>query len=339
MELKSYQQRVIDDLANFIHLLEEKRRIDIAFQEYWTEQGVTRIESYKDNIPNVPHICAKVPTAGGKTFIAVNALNTIFGKLLEHNPNRFQFVVWLVPSLTILEQTVKSLSDPEHPYRQRLNLLFRNRVAIYEKQDLLMGADFSLDTAKEQLSIVVMSFDSLRAKKKEDRKIYQENGYLASFLLDEFTDNGHLLAEYDASALINVVRKMKPVVVVDESHNAETALSVEMLRNLNPDFILDLTATPKNNSNIISYVDAMQLKKNHMVKLPVTVANRQDKNEVIEAALLLRRQLENIAIDEEAKGGKYIRPIVLFQAQPKTDSDNTTFEKIKETLIALNIPE
>lgn len=339
MELKSYQQRVINDLANFIHLLEEKRRINIAFQEYWTEQGVTRIESYKDNIPNVPHICAKVPTAGGKTFIAVNALNTIFGKLLEHNPNRFQFVVWLVPSLTILEQTVKSLSNPEHPYRQRLNLLFRNRVAIYEKQDLLMGADFSLDTAKEQLSIVVMSFDSLRAKKKEDRKIYQENGYLASFLLDEFTDNGHLLAEYDASALINVVRKMKPVVVVDESHNAETALSVEMLRNLNPDFILDLTATPKNNSNIISYVDAMQLKKNHMVKLPVTVANRQDKNEVIEAALLLRRQLENISIDEEAKGGKYIRPIVLFQAQPKTDSDNTTFEKIKETLIKLNIPE
>ncbi|MGZ8164229.1 MAG: hypothetical protein ACXW04_01825, partial [Methylobacter sp.] len=105
-----------------------------------------------------------------------------------------------------------------------------------------------------------------------------------------------------------------------------------------PHFIFDLTATPKNNSNILSFVDAMQLKKLHMVKLPVIVANKQDRHGVIEAALIMRLQLEDIAIQEEANGGRYIRPIVLFQAQPKTADDNTTFEKIKETLIALRIP-
>ena len=132
-------------------------------------------------------------------------------------------VVWLVPSLTILDQTVQALNSPDHPYRKRLDQLFRHRVAVYEKRDLLMGAGFSYDTAQEQLSIVVMSFDSLRAKNKEDRKIYQENGNLASFLLPDQGDGSDwLLPEHDPSALINVIRRMRPVVVVDESHNAES---------------------------------------------------------------------------------------------------------------------
>lgn len=38
-------------------------------------------------------------------------------------------------------------------------------------------------------------------------------------------------------------------------------------------------------------------------------------------------------------GGKYIRPIVLFQAQPKNNADSTTYEKIKHTLMEMGIPE
>ncbi|HQV21873.1 MAG TPA: DEAD/DEAH box helicase family protein, partial [Agitococcus sp.] len=337
MELKDYQQRVIADLNEYLTVLENTQQLDIAFKQYWAEKSVTDITPYKNNVANVPHVCIKVPTAGGKTFIAVNAIKTIFDCFARTNPKLPQFVVWLVPSLSILEQTVKALANPEHPYRKQLNIDFRHRVAVYQKHDLLMAADFSLDTVQQQLSIVVMSFDSLRAKNKEDRKIYQDNGYLASFLNNDNHQN-ELLADYDASALINVMRSLKPVIIVDESHNAETILSVEMLKNLNPNFILDLTATPKNNSNIISYVDAMQLKKQHMVKLPVIVSNHQDKHKVIEEALILRQQLENIAIQQQKDGGKYIRPIILFQAQAKTADDNTTFEKIKEFLVSVNVP-
>lgn len=340
MELKTYQQKVIDDLALYLAALEKTPHLGKSFKSYWDDKGATGMDAYKNNVPGVPHVCAKVPTAGGKTYIAVNAIKTIFDALTTHNPARPKLVVWLAPSLTILDQTVKALSDSEHPYRKRLNQLFKNRVAIYEKSDLLMGAGFSFDTVREQLSIVVMSFDSLRAKKKEDRKIFQDNGYLASFLngmQDQDTD--YLLPEYDPSSLINVIRSLKPVVIVDESHNAESPLSVEMMVNLNPDFILDLTATPKSNSNIFGYVDAMALKRHHMVKLPVIVANQTSREAVIESALILRRQLEAIAISEEKQGGKYIRPIVLFQAQPRTGEDNTTFEKIKKSLISLGIPE
>ena len=347
MELKDYQTRVLADLVSYLDVLDDTRDLALAFKQYWSGKGVrvgsegghAGMEPYKNTVPGVPHICVKVPTAGGKTFIAVNALEPVFAALSKRAPRRPKMVVWLVPSLTILDQTVKALGSPEHPYRKRLDQLFRHRVSVYQKRDLLMGAGFSQDTAQEQLSIVVMSFDSLRARNKEDRKIFQENGNLASFLQPDHGDpSDWLLPEHDASALINVIRRLRPVVVVDESHNAESQLSVEMMKNLNPDFILDLTATPRNNSNIISYVDALALKKQHMVKLPVIVANRSNKAEVIEAALILRRQLEEFAKQEEAAGGKHIRPIVLFQAQPRTDDDNTTFEKIREKLVELKIP-
>lgn len=338
MELKDYQADVLTDLSKYLEtLLECKGHLPNAIIKYWKDRGVLN-QAYKNNIKEVPHVCVKVPTAGGKTFIAVNALDRIFSAFAEYNPTRPKFVVWLVPSLTILEQTVKNLSNIDHPYRQRLNDLFNGRVQIYEKADVLQGAGFNADTVKEQLSVVVMSFDSLKATNKENRKAFQENGYLASFL----NDDGEVvepLEGTDPSALINVMRTLKPIVVVDESHNAESTLSVDMLRNLNPSFIFDLTATPRDNSNIISYVDALRLKKQNMVKLPVIVANQRSQEDVIMAALNMRRQLEEFAKKAEEKGGGYIRPIVLFQAEPKNKDDTTTFEKVREILLDLNIPK
>ena len=111
-----------------------------------------------------------------------------------------------------------------------------------------------------------------------------------------------------------------------------------MLENFNPCFVLDLTATPKKESNIISYVDAVQLKNEHMVKLPVIVYNRDSQSEVLIDAIDLRNKLEEIADAEYTKTGKYIRPIALFQAQPKGKEDATTFEKLRDKLVDAGIP-
>lgn len=120
---------------------------------------------------------------------------------------------------------------------------------------------------------------------------------------------------------------------MDESHHAKSDLSIEMLKNLNPSFILDLTATPKSNSNIISIVEAWELKKEHMVKLPVVVYNRKNKEQVIADAIELRDSLDRMAQQAVAEGKKYIRPIVLFQAETNTNEDATTYEKLKQSII------
>jgi type III restriction enzyme len=342
MELKTYQKQVIDDLQQYFTFLQEHKKADKAFNFYWQEKtgpynSLTGegMRPYQNTIPSAVHLSIKVPTAGGKTFIACNALKTIFDAMPD---NKARAVVWLVPWSNLLDQTVKNLSNPDHPYCQKLNSLFNNRVQVYEKRDLLQGAGFNPSSVQEQLSIMVMNFASIRAKNKEDRKIFENNGNLATF--SQANDNdSHVLDGTDETSLINVIRSLNPILVVDESHNAESDLSVEMLNNLNPSFILDLTATPKQNANLVSLVSAMELKKEHMVKLPVIVYNHQNIEGVIESALHLRNKLEVEAKILEENGGKYIRPIVLFQAQSKGKEDNTTFEKLKAQLITVGIPD
>ena len=152
---------------------------------------------------------------------------------------------------------------------------------LYEviTEALLFGAGFSPTEVKEQLSILVLSVQSFSANNKDSRKAYQENENLQQFPAT-YQHTHKLLPDVDETALMQVINQLHPVIIIDESHNFEADLRIEMLNNINPSFILDLTATPKERSNIISFVDAIHLKNNNMVKLPVIVLNHQDTNEV-----------------------------------------------------------
>ena len=341
MELKNYQKQVMRDLSAYMSSVNRNANLYSAWRSYWFDKdvgvGSGGVPRYNNAIDGVPHICMKVPTGGGKTFMACTSIRRIFDAMPISKP---QVVVWLVPSDSILTQTIRTLSDVSHPYRQRLDQDFAGRVGVYTKEMLLNGQNFSPDTVREMLTVCIMSYSSLRinSRSRDVRKVYQENGNLFRFA-EYFKDDDVLLADTPDTALIQVLRHLEPVVVVDESHNAGSDLSVEMLNNLNPSFVLDLTATPKGNSNIISYVNARELKKEHMVKLPVVVYNRTSRQSVIQDAIQLRGSIEQDAIAEEAAGGSYIRPIVLFQAQPRTNENSDTYDKIKVLLVEMGIPK
>ena len=339
MELKNYQIQVIRDLERFLELLIEKQSISSAYSTLWNGKGVNvgidGMPPYNSELAGVPQVCFKVPTGGGKTFLAANSIKPIFDSMPHIHPKA---VVWLVPSDAILTQTYRTLTDKNHDYRKKIDVDFGNKVEIYSKQQLLNGQNFNPTSVSDNLSVFVLSYDSFRTSKKDGRKAYQENGSLLPFIRFK-QDSGSLLEDTDETALIQVIRKLNPVVIVDESHHATSKLSKEMLQNFNPSFVLDLTATPKNGSNIISFVDARQLKAENMVKLPVIVYNRKSQEDVFVSAISLRRKLENEAVEEQKNGGRYIRPIVLFQAQPRTNDDSTTYDKIKHTLIDMGIPE
>lgn len=339
MELKSYQKRVIDDLSDYVTVLSETGSLSEAFSQFWARRGVTvggaGIHAYQDVIPGVPHVCYKVPTGGGKTLLACASVKPVLDSMATTG---HRALVWLVPSDAILAQTLRALKNPSHPYRQRLNVDFNNRVEVYSKEELLAGQNFNPTTVSEQLSVMVLSYDSFRTSKAEGRKAYQANGALASFPKFLGTPD-RPIAQADETALFQVINQLNPMVVVDESHHARSTLSLEMLTNFNPAFVLDLTATPTKQANIISYVDALKLKNEHMVKLPVIVYNRDNQTSVISDAIDLRNSLEAAASREHHNGGEYIRPIVLFQAQPKTSEDATSFEKLRAKLVQAGIPE
>lgn len=337
MELKKYQRSVIADLSRYLELLGETANSDKAYSLFWQEKGIhvgfAGMKGYQNTLPGVPSVCMKVPTGGGKTFLACNAVKTIFDVLPAL---KTKVVVWLVPSDAILTQTIAALRNPDHPYRQKLDVDFGSRVEIYSKEQLQNGQNFNPTVVMEQLCICVLSYDSFRGR-KENLKARQENSNLDAFI-KVFGLPEHPIEDADENALLQVLNILNPLVIIDESHHAKSALSLKMLKDFNPCFVLELTATPKDGSNIISYVDAVQLKRESMVKLPVVVYNRDSQAQVLADTIDLRNKLEELATAERAVSGRYVRPIALFQAQPKGKENSTTFEKLRDKLVEIGIP-
>ena len=172
MELKPYQKEVLKNLASYLAILAEKKNLDAAWNEYHGEE----LPRYKDRIKGVPNVCLKIPTGGGKTFLACTALKEIFNALTC----KYKFVIWLVPNDAILTQTTAALSNVEHAYRKKINADFSSRVDFFTKEELLQGQNISASSISENLSICVLSYASLRidSKKKDVRKVYNENGAL-----------------------------------------------------------------------------------------------------------------------------------------------------------------
>lgn len=323
MELKTYQKKAINDLKSYLECLDSYGIVE-GWDKYWQSKGVNA-SKYHDKIKAVPNVCTKVPTGGGKTFIAcasIKAISDVVSKIDKI------LVIWLVPSEAILTQTLENLKNPTHPYRERLNADFNSDVEIFSSNDLLTKLNKS---NLKSLNIAVLSFASIRINNKEMRKMYQLNGSLVDF--NSSLDDKENLEDVEKLSVINVIRNFKPIVIVDESHNAKSNLSFEMLENLNASFIYELSATPKDSSNIIHYTNAMELKQENMVKLPVFLCNFVNVASVIENAISLQNRLEAIAKNENVN----LRPIVLFQAQSGVNEDAHTFEKLKNKLVNIGI--
>ncbi|MDR2356499.1 MAG: DEAD/DEAH box helicase family protein, partial [Oscillospiraceae bacterium] len=336
MEPNGYQKKILNLLRDYLRLLDSHTPSE-AYRALWESRDVQinplggGMPPYRDATKGVPHVCFKVPTGGGKTFLAACAVKHIKDAVVQSGEGA---VVWLVPSDTILEQTLANLRNTGHHYRQQLQKDFPAGVEVYSKEQLLSGQNFQNPVSvQEHLSVFVLSYDSFRTNKKDGRRAYRENERLKDFPVSAALPEGA-----DETSLVNAINVLNPIVIVDESHHAAGELSIEMLRNFNPRFILDLTATPRENSNIIAFAEASELKKANMVKLPLIVYNRPDKKDVMFDAIQLRAHIERQAIDEAAAGGGYIRPIVLFQAQPRGKEDAATFRKLKEQLVEGGIP-
>lgn len=342
MELKEYQQEVLQDLSDYVAAVEAHRGdLSAAYKAFWNDKGVPvgregGMPAYSDRAtPGVPRVTLKVPTAGGKTLLACHAIGPLVGAAERDGGERV--VAWFVPSDAILQQTYTRLSEPGHPYRVALQQQGWGEVRVVNKQEALFGQGVTPAQVRGQLTVFVLSVQSFATRNAEGRKVYRENGYLHEWER-YYTPATARVEESDETGLIQVLAHLRPVVVIDESHNFHAELREEVMRQLNPRFILNLTATPRLDSNIISSVDAMRLKEAEMVKLPVVVYNFSQENEVVRAAVAYQRSLEKRAEEaERALGAMYVRPIVLLQAQPRTGEETLTYDKIKEQLLNLGV--
>ncbi|MCL5976475.1 MAG: DEAD/DEAH box helicase family protein, partial [Candidatus Parvarchaeota archaeon] len=324
MELKGYQQRTLDKLRDFLKSTSTNGP-KIAF--------ISATDTpYKSDYfsTDIPFICIKIPTGGGKTFVASHSIEEIYDSLLK---NKFDkgIIMWFVPSDAILSQTLKKLKDKKDPHRAVLDEAFDNNVMVFSNEEALSIKKSDVD---ENLCIIVSTLDAFRKEKsiQNKYKVYQENGSL----LEHFQDiKDSDILEKDESGVINslanVIRLSNPLIILDEGHRAKTPLSFEVLKGLNPSFIIEYTATPRPESNVLVEVHASELKDENMIKLPIVLQSSVQWQEAIEQGIIKREELEKAARKE--KGAK-IRPIALIQAeQVKEDDKKITVGKVKEFLL------
>lgn len=323
-ELKEYQTKTLETLRTYLELVRFKGA-EGAYHEIKETSAYNKIK----NLENIPYVCLRLPTGGGKTFLSAHSISIASKNYLEKD---FPVVLWLTPSTVIKEQTVETLKNPNHPNRKVLESAFGGNVAIFDIADFVNVRPHDL---KSKACIFVSTIQSFRVENKEGRKLYAHNENLethfagitnnTTFNLDRIedgTDKGKI--KFSFANLLNI---HTPLVIVDEAHNNTTNLSYEVMDRVNPSCIIEFTATPSKESNVLHRVSAMELKAEEMIKLPIVLTEYPSWQESIEAAIIKRKGLEDVAKSDK----DYIRPIVLIQAENK--DKEVTVEVIKNYLI------
>ena len=315
--LKNYPALAWDNLRDQKQIPSVIERNKKIFPEYISRTG--------DNGQPIPHVCLKIPTGGGKTFLGVSAL-----QYLKQDTG---FVLWVVPTKAIYRQTIRAFRTREHPYRQILENISGGRVKILEK-----GHFWTKQDVQNYLCLMVLMLPSAnRQKNKKFLKIFRDSGAYSSFFpeVDDVLSNQELIKLYPdlnqneektwvKQSLINVFKMIGPTVILDEAHkaygpnNENNQQFVKSINRLNPRFVLELSATPKVGiSNILVNISGTELKAEEMIKIPVEIHSFTNSNWKYTLAQTQKKlnELEKQAIKLHAKENRYIRPIALVRVE------------------------
>ena len=335
LPLKEYQQRTLETLTEYYQNCLRLQNVNTAFYDL-TQRPYAAL----DGLRGMPYICLRLPTGGGKTFVACHAVSITASELLK---TESPIVLWLVPSNAIRDQTLKALKDPDHPYRDAFRSAGHN-VEIRTIGDALHLQPHILNT---KTTIIVSTMQAFRVEDTEGRKVYEDSGALMGHFT-HLSDNALSEIEHDNGkpiySLANLLCVKRPLVIVDEAHNARTPLSFETLARFKPSAIIEFTATPameENRSNVLYTVSAAELQAEDMIKMPIKLETDPDWNQLLTAAIAQRDELEVDAEKEREETGEYIRPVMLIQAQPRRkDQETLTVEVVEKCLIEEHrIPE
>lgn len=325
LRLKDYQEQLLDALEAFLSRTRELQNPTLAFWESTKEAfGYGLPYSPLPGAEQVPYVCLRVPTGGGKTRIAGQAIARVKTALLA---SEYPLVLWLVPSEPILQQTLHTLKTRGELLSSDMRELFGAVNVLDINQALYM----TRSSVTSGVTIIVATMQSFKRDTADGLRTYRQNGALMSHF-------EHLPPELKGDhSLVDAIRLQMPFIIVDEAHNQGTPLAVDTLVRLNPSCVLELTATPDRSqqpSNVLRSVSAATLQAEDMLKLPLELAIHPEWRTCLTEAIARLRTLEQEAQAEQQLTGETIRPVImLIQAERKnTHNESFTPERVKQFL-------
>ncbi len=362
MELKEYQKKTLETIKLYLDALADFKakndkaveidpELSINFPLKAWEKVIGRTYYSKKNglDEELPDFYIKIPTGGGKTVLACHTIDLINKIYLKKQTG---IVLWIVPTTQIYRQTLANLKNREHPYRQVLDISSGGRTEILEKTDKFTALDI-----KENLVVMLLMLPSASRQNKEVLKVFKDSGSFADFFPqeDDRAGNEKLLKQFPnlhyfgdeigffgkivKTSLGNTLRILKPIIIIDEGHKAYSEIAQKTIRDFNPSIVVELSATPPQNSNNLVNISGQELNLEEMIKLDLHITNKAelDWQNTMLASVEKRNFLEQKAKEYEANTGEFIRPICLIQVERTgKDQKGTRYihaEDVKDYLI------
>lgn len=184
----------------------------------------------------------EMETGTGKTY---TYLRTMFEMNKQYGWSKFIIVV---PSIAIREGVNKSISMMADDLLAEYGK--KPRAFIYDSKALHHLESFSSDGGINIMIINVQAFNTIKegANNEASRKIYAS--------LDEF----------GSRRPIDVIRRNRPIIILDEPQKMGADKTLQSLANFNPLFILRYSATHKRDYNLVYRLDALDAYNQKLVK-------------------------------------------------------------------------
>ena len=313
MKTIKYQQDTLATLRQYLSLARVSAP-NTAFAEATSTLPAALRRDYMplaDAIADAPYVCLRLPTGGGKTLLAALSIPIVGKEFLDQD---FPLVLWLVPTKTIRDQTIKALQTPGNMHHDALEDQFKGRFRVLSVTDFdqLRPHDLGART-----NIIVSTIATARVDNTELRKVYAHNENMEPFF-SGVSDSTPGLERNEKKrgkpikySFANLLYLCRPLVIVDEAHNNTSDLSTEVMGRIHPSCVIEFTATPAANSNILCHASAGDLFAAHMIKLPIELTQHATWQEAVHNTVQERQKLAELAPKEK----DYIRPITLIQAE------------------------
>lgn len=179
----------------------------------------------------------EMETGTGKTYVYIK---TIFELNKQYGWSKF---IVVVPSIAIREGVRKSFQTMEDHFMEYYGK--KPRFFVYDSKNLAEIDNFSQSA---DIQVMIINIQAFNARGKDARRIRTE--------LDEF----------GTRKPIDVIKANHPIVILDEPQKMGGTATQESLKDFNPLFCLNYSATHKQHHDLVYVLDALDAYNKRLVK-------------------------------------------------------------------------
>lgn len=198
----------------------------------------------------------EMETGTGKTYVYIRTifeLNKLYG---------FSKFIIMVPSIAIREGVKKSFKMTENHFYQ----IYQKKATyfIYNSSNLSLIDSFAKSNS---IQVMIINSQAFNSSTKENRNIYKE------------------LETFQSRRPIDVIKKTNPILILDEPQKLSGKKTTESIKNFNPLFTINYSATHKEHHNLVYVLDALDAYNQKLVKKiqvkAITVSNIKGTNDYL----------------------------------------------------------